>query len=70
MPAGMRTFDEVKPELMAELKAKAMADAKAETTRRIFSDPTLKVDVELIDRINAEAVAQSKAGNLKAPPRP
>ena len=69
-PAGIRTFDEVKPELMAELKAKALTDAKAEVTRRIFSDPTLKVDTELIDRINAEAVARSKAGNTAAPARP
>jgi peptidyl-prolyl cis-trans isomerase C len=66
-PAGIRTFDEVKAELMAEQKAKALADAKAEATRRIFSDPTLKVDVELIDRIHAEAVARSKAGSPKAP---
>jgi peptidyl-prolyl cis-trans isomerase C len=66
-PAGMRTFDEAKPELMAELKAKAVADAKAEVTRRIFSDPTLKVDVELIDRIHAEGVAQSKSGSSKQP---
>jgi len=66
-PAGIRTFDEVKPELMADLKGKAVAEAKAEATRRIFSDPTLKVDVELIDRINAEAVARSKPGNPKAP---
>jgi len=66
-PAGMRTFDEAKPELMAELKAKAVAEAKAEATRRIFSDPTLKVDVELIDRIHAEGVAQSKSGSSKQP---
>jgi len=66
-PAGMRTFDEAKPELMAELKAKAVAEAKAEATRRIFSDPTLKVDVELIDRIHAEGVARSKSGSSKPP---
>lgn len=69
-PAGIRTFDEVKPELMAELKAKALVDAKAEINRRIFSDPTLKVDTELIDRIHAEAVARSKAGSAAAPARP
>ena len=69
-PAGIRTFDEVKPELMAELKAKALLDAKAEVTRRIFSDPTLKVDTELIDRLNTEAVARSKAGSPAAPARP
>ncbi len=68
-PAGIRSFDDVKAELMAELQSKAVADAKAEATRRIFSDPTLKVDVELIDRINAEAVAKSNTGK-KTPAKP
>ncbi len=58
-PARVRTFDEVKPELMADQKTKAVADARAEATRKIFSDPTLKVNAELIDRIHNESAARS-----------
>ena len=39
---------------MADQKTKAIADARAEATRQIFSDPTLKVNVELISRIHSE----------------
>ena len=67
-PARVRSFEEVKPELMAEQKTKAVADARDEATRRIFSDPTLKVDVDLIDRINAEAVARANAAMPAAKP--
>jgi parvulin-like peptidyl-prolyl isomerase len=69
-PAGFRSFDEVKPEIMGELKAKALADAKAESTRRIFTDPTLKVDAELINLINTDAVAKASAAKAAAPARP
>jgi peptidyl-prolyl cis-trans isomerase C len=69
-PARVRTFDEVKPELMAEQKAKVVAEAKAEATRRIFSDPTLKVNVELIERLNTEAAAKSDTSGLRAPAKP
>jgi len=69
-PAGVRSFEEVKPELMAEQKTKAVADARDEVMRRIFSDPTLKVDVELIDRINAEAVARTNVAQPAAQPAP
>ena len=69
-PAGFRSFDEVKPELMAELKTKALVDAKAESTRRIFSDPTLKVDTELIDRLNVEAVEKANASKAAAKAKP
>jgi peptidyl-prolyl cis-trans isomerase C len=69
-PAGFRSFDEVKPELMAELKSKAVTEAKADATRRIFADPTLKVDVDLIDHINADAVAKSNAAKAGSPGKP
>ena len=69
-PAGFRSFDEVKPELIAELKTKALVDAKAESTRRIFSDPTLKVDTELIDRLNVEAVEKANASKAAAKAKP
>jgi peptidyl-prolyl cis-trans isomerase C len=69
-PAGIRSFDEVKPEIMGELKAKALADAKAESTRRIFTDPTLKVDAELINLINTDAVAKASAAKAATPSKP
>jgi peptidyl-prolyl cis-trans isomerase C len=54
-PAGTRPFDEVKPELMADLRKKALEEARNDVTRKIFADPTLKVNAELIGRINADA---------------
>ena len=55
---------------MAEQKTKFVADARDEVTRRIFSDPTLKVDVDLIDRINAEAAARSASAKPPIPAKP
>ena len=57
-PAGFLGFDQVKPELMANLRKKALYEARAETTRQIFADPTLKVNPNLIVQINAEARAK------------
>jgi len=57
-PARVRSFEEVAPEILAEQKNKFVADARDEAMRRIFADPTLKVDVDLINRINAEAAAR------------
>jgi parvulin-like peptidyl-prolyl isomerase len=69
-PAGTRTFDEVKPDLMAELRTKAMADAKAEATRKIFSDPTLKVDTALIESLGSDAAAKGTAPKPGTPGKP
>ena len=67
-PAGKRSFESVQPEIMADLKAKALADARAEATRQIFADPTLKVNVELIQRIHDEAARNSDTSNLPSKP--
>ena len=56
-PAGVRPFAEVEPELLAQLKKKALDEARAAAQRAIFSDPTLKVNPAIIDEIHAEAVA-------------
>ena len=69
-PARVRSFEEVKPDLMAEQKKQALADARAEATRRIFSDPTLKVNTELIDRLQAEAAVRSDNAKAPAPVKP
>jgi peptidyl-prolyl cis-trans isomerase C len=65
-PASVRTFDEVRPELLAQQKKKAIDDARAAAQREIFSDPTLKVDAALIERINADAAA-AVAAQRKVP---
>ena len=67
-PAGVRSFDEVKPQLMAEQKANAIAEGRAEAMRKIFSDPTLKVDAELIERIHVESAARSDASAVPVKP--
>jgi peptidyl-prolyl cis-trans isomerase C len=65
-PAGFRSFESVQPEILADLKKKALADARAEMTRQIFADPTLKVNAELIDRIHSESAQKSDTSNLPA----
>jgi len=69
-PARVRSFEEVKPDLMSEQKSKALADARAEATRKIFSDPTLKVNAELIGRIHVESAARSDSSKPPAPVKP
>jgi peptidyl-prolyl cis-trans isomerase C len=66
-PAGVRTFEEVKPELLADQKSKAIGEAKAAETRRIFSDPTLKVNAELIERLNTDSAIRSDSSGILAP---
>jgi len=65
-PAGYRTFDEVKPQILAELRQRAIDENRAANTRAIFSDPTLKVNNELIEQIYTEGAAATHA--LQAPP--
>lgn len=67
-PAGVRTFDEVKPEMLAEMRKRAIDDNRAATVREVFSDPTLKVDKDLIERIYTEGYAATHA--LQAAPSP
>lgn len=65
-PAGIRSFDEVKPEILADLRKRAIDENRAAATRDIFSDPTLKVDKDLIERIYVEGANATEA--LHAPP--
>jgi len=60
-PAGYRTFDEVKPQILAELRQRAIDENRAANTREIFSDPTLKVNNELIEQIYTEGAAATHA---------
>jgi peptidyl-prolyl cis-trans isomerase C len=71
-PAGVRSFEEVKPELLAQLKSKALEDARAAEQRAIFSDPTLKVNAALIEQLHTEAAARAAsavAGATAPPPK-
>ena len=62
----MRSFDEVKGDILAELRKRAIDDNRAAATRDIFSDPTLKVDKDLIERIYVEGANATQA--IHAPP--
>jgi peptidyl-prolyl cis-trans isomerase C len=64
-PAGVRSFDEVKGEILSDMRKRAIDDNRAAATRDIFSDPTLKVDKELIERIYVEGANATEA--LHAP---
>jgi peptidyl-prolyl cis-trans isomerase C len=60
-PAAVRPFDDVKPDIMADLRKRVMDEARATAVRDVFSDPTLKVDKELIDRIYTEGAVATEA---------
>jgi peptidyl-prolyl cis-trans isomerase C len=64
-PAGFRPFDEVKPEILDDLRKRVKDDARAAAVRDVFSDPTLKVDNDLIERIYVEGATATEA--LHAP---
>jgi peptidyl-prolyl cis-trans isomerase C len=65
-PAGVRSFDEVKGEILSDMRKRAIDDNRAAATRDIFSDPTLKVDKELIERIHVEGANAMQV--IHAPP--
>ena len=65
-PAGFRSFDEVKGEILADMRKRAIDDSRAAAVRDVFSDPTLKVDKDLIEQIYTEGAAATEA--LHTPP--
>lgn len=67
-PSGVRSFEEVEPELLAQLKSKALEDARAEAQRAIFSDPTLKVNAAIIEQLHQEASARTTARGAAGEP--
>ena len=64
-PARFKSFDEVKPEILADLRKRAVDDGRAAAVRDVFSDPTLKVDNALIDQIYSEGAAATDALNAQ-----
>ncbi len=68
-PAGYRSFDEVKPQILAELRQRAIDENRAAAIRDVFSDPTLKVNNEIIEQIYTEGAAATHALQT-APPKP
>jgi parvulin-like peptidyl-prolyl isomerase len=69
-PAGYRTFDEVKPQILAEMRQRAIDENRAANTRAIFSDPTLKVNNDLIEQIYTEGAATTHTLQTAPPPKP
>jgi peptidyl-prolyl cis-trans isomerase C len=57
-PGESRTFEAAMPELLAQLRAKALEEARAAAQRAIFSDPTLKVNAAIIEEIHRESGAR------------
>lgn len=68
--AEARTFEAAMPELLAQLRAKALEEARAAAQRAIFSDPTLKVNAAIIDEIHRESVARATPANTDAQASP
>ena len=64
-PAGVRPFEEVKGELLAEIRRDYVDNARTRYMAEIF-EPKPKVDEALIDKIIAEAAASAK--NIDAAP--
>lgn len=64
-PAGIRPFDEVKAEILEDLRKRVKDDARAAAVRDVFSDPTLKVNNALIDQIYTEGAVATEA--IRAP---
>ena len=54
-PAGQRSFDEVKKEILAEVRAAFIESERALYQGSMFTDPAPKVNEELIGKINADA---------------
>jgi peptidyl-prolyl cis-trans isomerase C len=67
--AGRRSFDEAKPEIMAEIKKSMVTAARDARIQKAFDDPTLKVNDALIDRINEKAAAAHRKEVEAAAPR-
>ena len=65
-PSGVRSFDEVKSEILDELRKRAIDESRAAAVRDVFSDPTLKVDNTLIDKIYSEGATATDALNAQA----
>jgi peptidyl-prolyl cis-trans isomerase C len=64
-PAGVKSFDEVKPEILSDLRKRAVDEGRAAAVRNVFSDPTLKVDNALIDQIYSEGAVATDALNAQ-----
>ena len=56
-PAVLPPLDEVKPEIMAEIRKKLIEDARTAYIEMLFRDPPPRIDEALIDKINADARA-------------
>ncbi len=60
-PAGIKSFDEAKVEILADMRKRVKEEARAAAVREVFADPTLKVDNTVIDQIWTEGAAATEA---------
>ncbi len=68
VPAAVQSFDDAKPEIMAEIRKKLVDDARSAYQETMFKDPAPKTDERLIERINA--TARAAAPVAEGQPRP
>lgn len=72
-PAGTRSFEEVRGEIMAELKRRHVADEREAVLAAIRKDPSTRVDRAAIDALVVRTdfgAARRAAQDLAAPPAP
>lgn len=74
-PAGKKSFDEVRPEIMAQLRAEYVARSREAVDQAIRNDPTLKVNQPALDslivRVDPALFRPSQVGggaSVSAPP--
>jgi peptidyl-prolyl cis-trans isomerase C len=67
-PPTLREFDEVRKEILAEIRRSVIEASRTQYQGSMFTDPPVKVNEELIDRINVEArsTATPISGSAKA----
>ena len=73
-PAGKRPFDEVKPEILTQLRAEYIARSREAVDQAIRNDPTLKVNQQALDsliiRVDPALFRPSQTGGGGSVPAP
>jgi len=67
-PPKMRTFEEVRSEILAEIRKKLLEDARVEYQEKMFKDPPVEVNGPMIRKINDEATRAAPPAPPVPPP--
>jgi peptidyl-prolyl cis-trans isomerase C len=67
-PAAQRSFDQARKEIMAEIRQALIESERTLYQGSMFTDPPVKVNEELIEKINADA--RAKATLIDGSPKP